>query len=357
MMKLLHSADWHLGAPLLLRDPEQAQRLRHAQMELPVTISGLCREHDCQLLLLSGDLFDGTCSRDVVQTVKQALEDVRIPVFISPGNHDCVTDQSPWKTELWPSNVHIFLRPEITSVALPELDCRVYGAGYQQMDCPGLLEGFRAQQEERYAIGVLHGDPTQLSAPYCPITAPQVAQSGLSYLALGHIHKTGSFRAGDTLCAWPGCPMGRGYDEQGEKGVLLVTLGDDAQSRFLPLNMPRFYDLQTPAGEDPVQAVSALLPPAGSEDFYRITLTGPCEPFDPEALVSQFPQVPQLVLRDKTTPPTDVWGSAGEDTFEGRYFRLLHDSMENADPDSQRLYRLAATISRQILDGQEVILP
>lgn len=357
MMKILHSADWHLGAPLLLPDPEQAARLRQTQLQLPRRIAELCREHDCQLLLLSGDLFDGACGKDVVQTVKQALEEVRIPVFIAPGNHDCVTPQSPWKTELWPENVHIFLRPEISSISLPELDCRIYGAGYQQMDCPGLLEGFRAEQQEKYAIGVLHADPTQVSSPYCPITAPQVAQSGLSYLALGHIHKSGSFQSGSTLCAWPGCPMGRGYDEQGEKGVLLVTMEETAQCRFLPLDMPRFYDLQTPAGEDPAAAVAALLPPAGSNDFYRITLTGPCTPFEPAALAALFPHVPQLVLRDQTTPPVDLWSSAGEDTFEGRYFRLLRQTLENADPDSQRCIRLAAAISRQILDGQEVVLP
>lgn len=357
MIKILHSADWHLGAPLLLRDPEQAARLRQAQAELPRLITGICQREGCQLLLLSGDLFDGACGRDTVLSVIQALEEVRIPVFISPGNHDSVTSQSPWETELWPGNVHIFRQPEISSVAIPELNCRIYGAGYRQMDCPGLLDSFQAQQEETYAIGVLHGDPTQISSPYCPITAPQVAQSGFSYLALGHIHKTGAFRAGGTLCAWPGCPMGRGYDEQGEKGVLLVTLGEDAQYRFLPLDMPRFFDLHTPAGEDPMQAVSALLPPAGSEDFYRITLTGPCEPFDPELLAAQFPQVPQLVLRDKTTPPVDLWGSAGEDTFEGRYFRLLQGALTDADEDSQRIIRLAATLSRQILDGQEVVLP
>ena len=357
MIKILHSADWHLGAPLQLRDPEQAARLRQKQAELPRIITGICQKEGCQLLLLSGDLFDGACGKDTVLSVVHALDELQIPVFISPGNHDSITGQSPWETELWPDNVHIFRQPEISSVAVPELDCRIYGAGYRQMDCPGLLEGFRAEQEERYAIGILHGDPTQISSPYCPITAPQVAKSELCYLALGHIHKTGSFQAGDTLCAWPGCPMGRGYDEEGEKGVLLVTLAEDTQCRFLPLDMPKFFDLQTPAGDDPRQAVSALLPPAGSDDFYRITLTGPCEPFAPEQLAAQFPLVPQLILRDKTTPPLDLWGSAGEDTFEGRYFRLLHDALADADEEEQRIIRLAATLSRQILDGQEVVLP
>ena len=53
----------------------------------------------------------------------------------------------------------------------------------------------------------------------------------------------------------------------------------------------------------------------------------------------------------------DVWGTAGEDTLEGMYFKLLHDALEAGDEDTQRQIRLAAQISRQILDNQEVVLP
>ena len=357
MMKLLHSADWHLGAPLLLRDPEQAQRLRHAQMELPATIGGLCREHDCQLLLLSGDLFDGTCSRDVVQTVKQALEDVRIPVFISPGNHDCVTDQSPWKTELWPSNVHIFLRPEITSVALPELDCRVYGAAFLGADADAMLAGFRAEGPETVKLGVLHGDPTQSTSPYCPITAQQIADSGLDYLALGHIHKPDRLVSGGTLCAWPGNPMGRGFDELGERGVLIVTVDGGCEARFLGLDTPRFYDWECEVGDDPSAALGAMLPAVGNLDFYRIALTGESTGVDLAALAEEFSRFPNLTLRDRTVMPLDLWANAGEDTLEGVYFHLLRQAMEGKDEETCRRIRLAAKISRQLLEGREVKLP
>ena len=57
---------------------------------------------------------------------------------------------------------------------------------------------------------VLHGDPANPSAPCRPVTRAQVAASGLQYLALGHIHTRGQLEAGGALCAWPGCPMGRG---------------------------------------------------------------------------------------------------------------------------------------------------
>ena len=350
MMKLLHSADWHLGAPLLLRDPEQAQRLRHAQMELPVTISGLCREHDCQLLLLSGDLFDGTCSRDVVQTVKQALEDVRIPVFISPGNHDYLCPDSPYEKEVWPENVHIFTRQQICWVDVENLSCRVYGGAFRSMDCPALLENFRA---EGFAVGVFHADPVQVSSPYNPVTRRQAEESGLAYLALGHVHKSGMFRAGQTLCAWPGCPMGKGWDETGEKGVLIVSLEETARAEFVALDVPKFYDLSV----DAQAGVASVLPGEPNDDFYRITLTGEAEAVNLEQLQEEFSAFPNLQLRDDTRRPVDLWQSLGQDSFEGVYFGLLKDALEHASEEEAQQILLAARISRQLLDGQEVRLP
>lgn len=353
MIKILHSADWHLDSPLLFRNPEQSRYLREAMSRIPDQIVSICKEQSCNMMLLSGDLFDGPYSADTLARLRNALQEVSIPVFITPGNHDHVGADSPWLTERWPENVHIFTHPVIESIAVEGLDCRVYGAGFTGMDCPALLEGFVASQAERYAVGVLHGDPTQVNSPYCPVTTTQVQNSGLDYLGLGHIHKGNSFRAGKTLCAWPGCPMGRGYDELGEKGVLVITIDDATTAQFIPLNTPRFFDLENPAN----QPLSDLLPPVGNQDFYRITLTGPSEVPDLEALRAQYARFPNLELRDKTTPPVDVWGTAGDDTLEGLYFRHLRNALDTDDEAVQRQVRLAAQISRQILDGQEVTLP
>ena len=64
-----------------------------------------------------------------------------------------------------------------------------------------------------------------------------------------------------------------------------------------------------------------------------------------------------LELRDETVPETDLWGTAGDDTLEGIYFGMLREAMDGKDEAQQRVIRLAAQISRQILDGQEVKLP
>jgi DNA repair exonuclease SbcCD nuclease subunit len=352
-MKILHTADWHLDAPL----QGYPETLRQALSGVPAQILELVQRENCDLVLISGDIFDGAYTRHTYQNLYQILEQMTVPVFITPGNHDFTGLQSPWLSESWPENVHIFTRPVIETVDLPALGCRVYGAGFAGMDCTALLRDFRAEGENRMHIGVFHGDPTVVTSPYNPITRQQVQHSGLQYLALGHIHKQGAFTAGETLCAWPGCPMGRGYDELGAKGVLIATLDEEVKAYFVPLDTPRFYDEEVKAGDDPVAAVASLLPGIDSSDFYRIPLTGYSTGVNLEEISAQFPHIPNLTLRDETRPEMDLWSDLGSDTLEGVYFGLLHDKTQSESAVLNNRAKLAARISRQILDGQEVKLP
>ena len=356
-MKILHSADWHLDSPLVGRSEEHSQYLRQELLAIPERIAAMCRSEGCDLLLLAGDLFDGSYTKESFYAVSKALEELNIPVFIAPGNHDFCATNSPYLSEIWPKNVHIFRNPAMESVELPEYDCKIYGAGYTSMDCAGLLKNFQAEGDQKWHIGLLHGDPTQATSPYCPITKQQVRDSALSYLALGHIHKAGSFRNGGTFCAWPGCPMGRGYDEPGIKGAILIMLDDEITAQFMPMNTPRFYDEALDAGEDPVEALSALLPPVETRDAYRVTFTGYAAPMDLQEIAAAYPQIPYLELRDRTLPEIDLWSNIEEDSLEGLFFKTLHDGLNTDSEKLQRQLKLAAKISRQILDGQEVVLP
>ena len=349
-LKILHSADWHLDSAFVSFSEEQRQSLKAAQRQIPGKIADICRKEGCDLVLLSGDLFDGAATRESIELVQQALKACGVPVLISPGNHDYCGDGSPWLEESWPENVKVFTGA-LESVVLPELDCRIYGAGYKSMDCPGLLENFHAEGTEKYQIAVLHGDPTVSNSPYCPITAAQVRNSGLDYLALGHIHKAGAFRAGATLCAWPGCPMGRGWDELGEKGCCIVMLEDTAELRPLVMDTLKFFEEELDIGGDAAAALEGLLPAAGSDNFYRISLTG-CGEVDLEKLKAGLAQWPNVELRDLTEKPVDIWEDVGSDSLRGVYFQMLQKIAEE-DPNAV----LAAEISRKLLEGREVRLP
>ena len=106
---------------------------------------------------------------------------------------------------------------------------------------------------------------------------------------------------------------------------------------------------------EPCFTVDDLLPGAGTQDFYRITLTGTGEEELP-ALRRKLERFPNLELIDRREKTVDFWENAGEDTLEGTFFRLLQEKMENADPESARCIALAAEISARLLQGREVEL-
>ena len=135
-LKILHSADWHLDSPFAGFSPEQRQFLREEQRALPGKIVDLCRRENCDLMLLAGDIFDGEASRETLEVLKEALERSCVPVMIAPGNHAFCAPGSPWLEETWPKNVYIFTGA-MESICLPELSCRVYGAGYRSVDSNG----------------------------------------------------------------------------------------------------------------------------------------------------------------------------------------------------------------------------
>ena len=84
-MKLLHSADWHLDSPIYGRTQDQTDLLRGALLQLPHKVVTVARETHCDLMLLSGDLFDGAYTPESLEAVKTALKEAEIPVFISPA--------------------------------------------------------------------------------------------------------------------------------------------------------------------------------------------------------------------------------------------------------------------------------
>ena len=117
MVKLIHGADFHLDAPFHALPPEKAAQRRAEQRELLFRLADLANREEADLLLLSGDLFDGAeIYGETLDALSQALGSVRGQVFIAPGNHDFWSARSPYAALVWPENVHIFTEPEIETV-------------------------------------------------------------------------------------------------------------------------------------------------------------------------------------------------------------------------------------------------
>ena len=331
MLKLIHGADFHLDAPFAALPADKARQRRAEQRELLGRLADLAEGEGAHLVLLSGDLLDGgETYQETVEALSRTLGQIKAPVFIAPGNHDPYGPRSVYAGTLWPENVHIFSSVQPEAVELPELNCVVHGAAFTtpQADRSPLL-GFAAPRDGKTHLMVLHGDVESRSR-YGPISLEDIAGSGLTYLALGHVHAcSGLQRAGDTYWAYPGCPEGRGFDETGDKGVLAVTVDDGGavSAELVPLARRRYEILtvDVTGAESPAAALAAALPAAPVGDCCRIVLTGERdEPPDAAALTALAePCYYSVSLRDHTRPRRDLWARSGEDSLTGLFLRTL----------------------------------
>lgn len=376
-MKLLHASDFHLDSPLSGLPPEKSARCRRELRDVPARLARLTKDERADLVLLPGDLFDGErVYPETVRALAQALGDMAVPVFIAPGNHDYFHEKSPYAAAPWPDNVHIFTQPDLQAVELPQLNCFVHGCAFtapHREDDP--LQGFTAPNDGRLHLLCVHGE-VGVSGNYAPIDPRSLENSGAAYAALGHIHATGSGKAGKTLWAYPGCPEGRGFDELGPKGALLVSFGEPAQLAVTSPDGPATAPIDLG-----VQAVAAKFVPVcnrqyriesveasaftdavlkgESPDLVRILLTGESRTApDLAAFTAQAaPHFFYVELRDHTTLPVDLWARAQEDSLTGLFLREMRARLDRAGEGERDKLLLAARFGLAALEGGEDIRP
>lgn len=375
-MKLLHSSDFHLDSPLTGLPPEKSARRRRELREVPARLARLAKDEGADLVFLPGDLFDGErVYPETVRALAGALEEMAVPVFIAPGNHDYFHEKSPYAAP-WPDNVHIFTSPKPQSVELPELNCVVHGCAFtapHREDDP--LAGFTAPDDGRLHLLCVHGE-VGLAGNYAPIGLRSLERSNAAYAALGHVHAAHSGKAGRTLWAYPGCPEGRGFDELGPKGALIVSFGDSVQLETASPDGPPMTP--TDMGAQPVAArfvpackrqyridtvnldnFTAFLSQVDSPDLVRLLLTGESRDI-PDLTVLTTRAAPHFFhveLRDRTTLPTGLWARSQEDSLTGLFLREMRTRLDGADEDGREKLLLAARFGLAALEGGEDVRP
>lgn len=362
-VKIIHAADFHLDSAFGGLPEEKARQRRQESRELLDHLAALVKVEQTQLVLLAGDLFDGRqVYPETVERLQAALAAMECPVFIAPGNHDPYIPGSPYAAGKWPENVHIFREGNMTAVELPELNCVVHGAAFTSSHRQsGALADFTAPKDGKIHIACLHGVVDGVDSPYGVITREQIAASGLDYLALGHVHQcSGLQKQGKSTWAYPGCPEGRGFDELGDKGVLVGTVDKgSADMRFVPMCRRRYRIIEVDVtGGTAREALEGAFSAAAAEDICRVILTGETgeDGVDLAALERDFSgRFYALQLRDETRVARDVWGRAGEDSLRGLFLsemRCRYDAA--ADEEERKKIDLAVRFGLAALDGRDI---
>ena len=357
-VKILHGADFHIDSPFDALPEDKAIIRRREQRALLGKIADAAKEQETDIILLSGDLFDSDVSYfETCEILEQVFGEISAKVFIAPGNHDYFCKKSPYAHVKFPENVHIFKSPTISYVDLPELGCRVWGAGFNTPLSGSLLNGFKAENPNMINIMTIHGDLG--GETYNHISAEDIAQSGLEYLALGHVHTfSGFMKEGRTVYAYPGCPEGRGFDETGEKGIITGTVSKSGcDLKFMPLG-GREYKILTvdmTAKMDPIAALEEAIPANAERDIFRIVFKGEFETkVDTEALAEAFGErFFHATFRDETVRPGDIWQGLGENSLRGVFLEKMRSAYENASEEEKAGVENAVRYGLAALDRRE----
>ena len=130
-MKLLHAADLHLDSAFCGADALTAEEKREAQRRVLRRIFACFREENCEMMLLSGDLFDSKYVTPETEGLFLRLcEEIRSPIVIAPGNHDPYVAGSLYKSGRLPENVFVFSSTELQCFEPEGLKVRVFGYAF-----------------------------------------------------------------------------------------------------------------------------------------------------------------------------------------------------------------------------------
>src|SRR5213596_1859807 len=203
VLRLLHTADWHLGRRFPSFPEEGQKKLSRARMDVVTTILDVARRNEVNAEVCVGDIFDDP---DPVAHFSEGLAKTlrghagpHPPLFLVPGNHDPLTPESVWapshpfRAQL-PEWVHVVDRDDFVYELAPNavLYARPCRSKAGENDLAMALPA-RQPGDERLRIGCVHGCTFDIAGYQTnfPIRRDAGVQRGLDYLAIGDAH---SFR-------------------------------------------------------------------------------------------------------------------------------------------------------------------
>lgn len=343
-MRILHTADWHLGARLVERDrlPEHAAFCDWLIKTL--------REEKIDALLLSGDVFDAANPpQDAVSLYfdfLKRLADLRtVKAVITGGNHDSASHLNAPRELLKCFEVHVFghagdnvvdlgdavvaavpflrerdLRQATTSETMTEVQTQVR-AGIRdhyatQLAACRALAGNRPviAMGHLTALGVTTSDSERdihignLGAVGADVFA------GFDYTALGHLHRPQKV-GGQENVRYSGSPLALSFSEAGDrKSVVMVdTQGMQIETLAVPMTrvLTRISVLRANLTEDLAQA------PATSWAEVTVKLDAPEADLDRQVREAAGGRFEVLkVLADLPASQTNAWQHTGPSLSE-----------------------------------------
>ena len=299
-MKILHTADWHIGQRL-----HERQRTEEHKAFLDWLLNTI-QEHQIELLLVSGDIFDTSLpsaesTNLYYRFLYRLFDETDAYTVITAGNHDSPRHLEAPREFLKMGRIHVVgLANEADECvfALPPDNPRVAVAAVpylSESDLRHLSYETEADRSERYrewfkafyadCVAAMPVELPKILMGHLFVQGGKISDSernvqiggatathvgdfpeNVSYVALGHLHRPQTIGGTDYPIRYSGSPIPMRFNETGyRKKVYLLELSDDGTLiQNKEIEIPIFKELCTIEGDE-----VSVLSEAMTEDWNR----------------------------------------------------------------------------------------
>lgn len=317
----------------------------------------VCGKNGVRAVIIAGDMFDGKRIR--VRTVNEIVSAMRrtpdIDYLYLAGNHDEAAHAFS-DMEL-PQNFKQFTKKWDTFLYE---DVAVSGIEISSDNAVSLYRNV-PHKDNYINVVALHGQiGTECGVDR--VNLKLLKDRGIDYLALGHIHSYSLEPLDEKgVYCYPGCLEGRGFDECGEKGfMLLTTERGKIVPEFVPFSCRQLHQMPIDItglakNAEIAEKIRSVAESFSSDDMVEYILTGCYDPMT-DIAVSYLQNLVKgdfffTKVKNKSRMAIDPDNYKNDISLKGEFIRLVLASDSN-DEDKAAIIR----IGMEALSGEEIVL-
>lgn len=354
-MKIIHTADIHLGSKMDSKFPKEIADKR--KTEIRNTFSRMvdyATDNGVTVIILAGDVFDYDIpfkkDKDFFYSVVK--KHPQIDFLYLKGNHDLSSYVCEDIKNLKTFGSHW--------TAFEYGDIVISGIEMTGDNATSLYSSLELNPDKKNIV-VLHGQIADTMGVE-KVCLKKLRNKNIDYLALGHVHKLQSGRVDERgEYAYSGCLEGRGFDETGDHGFVLIDSSNGKLERkFIDFAERKIIEVDADISEakDAYSAFNLIIEKFKfeKENIYRINLVGEVD-IETENMSRDIEKYLAnkcffVNVKDKTTKKIDIESFAKGVSLKSEFIRNVFAADDISEDDKKMIVRCGL----KALKGEEIDL-
>ena len=335
-MKIIHCSDLHLDSRM--KSNLDSKKAKERRDEILITYQNMIKfavENNVKIILIAGDLFDKkettVKARNII--IESIISNPEIDFIYLKGNHD----ESGFldNLEKIPDNLKFFCSKKWTTYTYGKVT--ISGIEFGNLSDYEIYNSLFLNKSD-FNIVTMHGQESkyEMKDKTEIINISNLKNKNIDYLALGHIHKYKQAEIDQRgIYCYSGCLEGRGFDECGEKGFVLLDIDENTlkyKAEFIPLAKRTLYEIDVDVSSafttiETEKLIDTSLQNISQDSLIKIVLKGKVD-VDSERDINYLEKKYKsnyyfAKIYDETTLKIDFESYKNDASLKGEFIRLV----------------------------------